>query len=470
MLNPLFLCLICASLLLTLSGCKKPQSPEIIRPQPLPQDPLIKTYFNHNDVEGATYTDPYRQKERSGDNLEEIIINQITTANQTIEVAVQEFRLPKIAQALAKKQRQGVQVRVILENEYRRPWSEYSQGEINQLKGREKSRSQAGFNFVDINQDGKLSSDEIQQRDALVILENAGIPILDDTADGTKGSGLMHHKFMVVDEAKVVVTSANFTLSGIHGDLNNLNTQGNANNLVTIQSRELAKAFLQEFNLMWGDGVDGKPDSVFGVKKGNRLFPPFLIGNSIVMIHFSPLSQTQPWEDSSNGFIGKQLSKASSSIDLALFVFTEQKLADILAQRHQKGVKLRGLIDDDFTYRYYSEALDLLGVALARNCEFEENNNPWTNPISTVGTSQLPKGDKLHHKFAVIDEKIVITGSHNWSASANYQNDETVLVIQNPTVATHYKKEFERLYDRAVLGIPQWLNEKIKSQEKECSG
>ncbi len=470
MFSRYFLFLICGWLFLILSGCRqKPRPPQITRPQLLPQDTFIQAYFNHNQAQGASYTDPYRKVQRSGDNLEQIIINTIASANQSIEVAVQEFRLPKIAQALAKKQQNGVQVRVILENSYRRPFSDYSQAEINQLSKRDQSRYQSEFNFIDINQDARLSNEEINQRDALIILEKAGIPILDDTADGTKGSGLMHHKFLIVDEKKLIISSANFTLSGIHGDLDNRETQGNANNLLTIDSPQLAEIFLEEFNLMWGDGVGKNPDSLFGLQKRNRQFTPVLLGDSTVKVNFSPLSPSEPWEDSSNGFISQQLEEATNSVNLALFVFSDQKIADTLASSHQKGVEIKGLIDPDFAYRYYSEGLDMLGVALARNCEFEKNNNPWNSPVSTVGIAQLPKGDKLHHKFAVIDEKTVIAGSHNWSAAANHQNDETVIIVENSTVAAHYQREFEYLYDRAVLGIPQWLDRKIQSQKKECS-
>ena len=469
MLTRLVLVLVSSGLFLTLSSCNRNNSPEIIRPQPLPQDELIKVYFNQNQAEGANYTDPYRNIDRSGDNLEQIIINNIEDAQETIEIAVQEFRLPKIAQSLAKKQQNGVNIRVIIENDYRRPFSDYSPEEIKQLTGREKNRLQAGFNFIDLNRDGRISQEESKKRDALIILENAGIPILDDTADGTKGSGLMHHKFMIVDGKISLVASNNFTLSGIHGDLEAPNTRGNANNLVTIRNSELASIFQEEFDLMWGDGVGKKPDSVFGVKKGNRMFPPILVGESAVSVHFSPLSKTQSWQDSSNGFIGEQLAKAETSVNFALFVFSEQKIADILAKGYEREVNINGLIEPSFAYRYYSEGLDMLGVALARNCKFEKNNNPWEAAISTVGIPQLPEGDLLHHKFAVVDEKVVITGSHNWSASANYQNDETVLVIENPTVAAHYQREFERLYDRSVLGIPQWLQERVKEQEKECS-
>ena len=46
-----------------------------------------------------------------------------------------------------------------------------------------------------------------------------------------------------------------------------------------------------------------------------------------------------------------------------------------------------------------------------------------------MGVPILPKGDLLHDKFAVIDNKTVITGSHNWSEAANHGNDETLIVI-----------------------------------------
>jgi len=74
----------------------------------------------------------------------------------------------------------------------------------------------------------------------------------------------------------------------------------------------------------------------------------------------------------------------------------------------------------------------------------------------------------LHHKFGLIDDKIVITGSHNWSLAADRNNDETVLVIQSQTVAAHFKREFERLYGNAVLGVPDWMQRKIKVQQQQC--
>ncbi|MEO0936048.1 MAG: phospholipase D-like domain-containing protein [Cyanobacteria bacterium J06641_2] len=336
------------------------------------------------------------------------------------------------------------------------------------LTKREQEKYQEFNKFVDINEDGKLSQEEINQRDALKILRNSKIPLIDDTADGSKGSGLMHHKFIVVDNRFVIDTSANFTLSGIHGDYDNYDSLGNVNNLIKIDSVELADIFTEEFNIMWGDGVGGKFDSKFGLQKPRRDFQEVIFGNNKVTVNFSPASPTKLWIDSSNGLIGKTLKSAEKSIDSALFVFSAQRLSNILETSHQKKVKIRTLLEPDFAYRFYSEGLDMTGVALSNKCKYELNNQPWSNPIQTTGIPLLTSGDLLHHKYSVIDKKIVITGSHNWTEAANIGNDETVLVIENPKVAAHYVREFERLYSNAEFDIPRRIEKKVKQQEKEC--
>jgi hypothetical protein len=132
-----------------------------------------------------------------------------------------------------------------------------------------------------------LGAEEIKQNDALAIVRDAQIPIIDDTADGGKGSGLMHHKFVVIDGKTVILTSANFTTSDIHGDFKMAASRGNPNNLVKIESSELAKLFTQEFSIMWGDGPGGKADSKFGVKKPFRLVQKVRVGNATLAVLFS---------------------------------------------------------------------------------------------------------------------------------------------------------------------------------------
>ncbi|MBD2125544.1 DUF655 domain-containing protein [Microcoleus sp. ZQ-A2] len=450
---------------LTVSACQRVQS-QLPRKAPLPQDLFVQVYFNH--ASSGEYTEPYRQVTRPGDDLEQQIVDAIATAQSTVDIAVQELRLPKIAQALVKRHQAGVKVKVILENTYNRPWSDFSAAEVAKLPARERDRYKEGVKLIDRNGDNQLTADEINQWDAIAILRKAQVPLLDDTADGSKGSGLMHHKFVVIDGRTLIVTSANFTTSDMHGDLTLTQTRGNANNLLKIEDFQLADLFTQEFNIMWGDGPAGKPDSRFGVKKPFRPAQQVKLGTTTVTVQFSPTSATQPWSQTSNGLIGQTLSTANKTIDLALFVFSEQSLANLLETHHQQGVQVRGLIDPGFAYRYYSEALDMLGVSLANKCQYEVNNRPWQSPIATVGIPQLPKGDVLHHKFGVVDGQTVITGSHNWSEAANTHNDETLLVIQSPMVAAHFEREFGRLYAKAVLGVPLAVQQKMQAQKQEC--
>jgi competence ComEA-like helix-hairpin-helix protein len=452
-------------LVLNVSACQQVQSP-IRRLSPLPQDLFVEAYFNQ--AEETEYTEPYRHVTRPGDDLEQLIVEAIASATITVDVAVQELRLPKIAQALVERHQAAVKVRVILENSYSRPWSNFTAAEVAKLPHRERDRYNEALKLIDQDRNGQLRPEEINQRDALVMLRNAGVPVIDDMADGSKGSGLMHHKFVVVDDARVIVTSANFTTSDTHGDFTAADSRGNANNLLKINSPELASLFTEEFNFMWGDGPGGKPDSQFGVKKPFRPAQQVRLGNTTVTVQFSPTSATQLWSQSSNGLISKTLSTASHTVDMALFDFSEQRLASILEKGHQQGVQVRALIDSRFAYRDYSEGLDMLGVALSKKCKYEANNRPWQNPISTMGVPQLPKGDVLHHKFGIIDEQTVITGSHNWSEAANSNNDETLLVINSPMVAAHFQRQFGRLYAKAVLGVPRAVQQKIQAQKQQC--
>jgi phosphatidylserine/phosphatidylglycerophosphate/cardiolipin synthase-like enzyme len=437
-----------------LSGCQLISA----RERDLPQDEAIEVYFNQRETEKRTYKDPYRQIARSGDNLEAVIIDRIKSAKTSIDLAVLEFNLPEIALALAAKKKQGVKVRIILDNNYSRSLNELSKKEIAKLDSYDRSSYQNWFSLVDLDGNGDLSSKEIAQRDALTILNNSRIPILDDTADGSKGSGLMHHKFMIIDRKLIVTGSANFTLSDIHGDFTNLDTRGNVNHLLTIDNVNLARVFLTEFNYMWGDGVGGAKDSKFGLAKPWRSPQEVSSKNTKITLQFAPTRSSLVEKYSTNSLIGQTLDRASESISLALFVFSDQKLVNILQRKYLEGVNIEGFFDRGFAFRYYSEVLDMLGVAVKNRCKYEVGNSPWSKSLNTVGVLNLPRGDKMHHKFALIDRKIVITGSHNWSPSANERNDETLLIIENTTVAQHFTRELLRLKQQTDFGLPTHFN------------
>lgn len=416
---------------------------------PLPQHPNIQVFFNQNQA--ARYTDPYRNIERLGDNLEKVLIDNVNKAKISLDIAVQELRLPNIARAIIDAKLRGVNVRLILENNYSRAWSELTPAQVEKMNVRDRDRYKEFQKFADIDKDGRLSEDELDRRDALRLIKATNVPWIDDTADGSKGSGLMHHKFIVIDDQIVLFGSANYTMSDIHGDFTKPDTRGNANNLLRIDSKELAAKFKQEFKIMWGDGPNGKPDSIFGTKKPSRKIDYLVVGGAQIRVKFSPDPENTAREQTSNGLIATAIAGAQKTVDMALFVFSEQFISTILEERQQVNVQIRALVEPKFAYRDYSATLSMWGLQSSQDCKTGKSS-AWKQPIKTVGIPNLVSGDTLHHKFAILDRNLILTGSHNWTKAANHLNDEILVAIQNDIVAAHYQREYDRLYQDVTLG------------------
>jgi phosphatidylserine/phosphatidylglycerophosphate/cardiolipin synthase-like enzyme len=239
------------------------------------------------------------------------------------------------------------------------------------------------------------------------------------------------------------------------------------NHLLRLESPALAELFAGEFQRLWGDGPGGALDSRFGLAKGSGAASTVLVGKTPVTVLFAPHRRRN-----GNGglsLIANTLATAERRVDLALFVLSAQPLTGVIAELQQRGVTLRLLADPGFASRPFSEVLDLLGVALAdRHCKHEAGNQPLQQPSEGVGIPRLPGGDKLHHKFAVIDNRTVITGSFNWSPSAAHQNDEVLLVIESPLLAAHFTREMDRLWRGAELGINERLARKLAENRRRC--
>ena len=121
-------------------------------------------------------------------------------------------------------------------------------------------------------------------------------------------------------------------------------------------------------------------------------------------------------------------------------MFSAQQLTNVLQEKIRQGVEIGLVADPGFASRPFSEVLDLLGVTLPdHTCKVEAANQPLDQPLQGIGTPRLARGDKLHHKFAVIDHHKVITGSFNWSPSAAHTNDETLLVIHSPKLGCAFR-------------------------------
>ena len=127
------------------------------------------------------------------------------------------------------------------------------------------------------------------------------------------------------------------------------------------------------------------------------------------------------------GAIIQELHKAKETIDIAIYYFTDRDLANEVIGAYDKGIRVRIYLDKGQKEATYSKSryLAKYGVAI------RYSSNPYL----------------MHHKFCVIDTKVVITGSYNWTASADKRNDENLVVIHDAKIAEEYSAEFNRLWN-----------------------
>lgn len=120
---------------------------------------------------------------------------------------------------------------------------------------------------------------------------------------------------------------------------------------------------------------------------------------------------------------------AQDSIHAAVYCFTDDTVAHALAEAHMRGVEVQVAIDpcDNFN-------LDVVDYLDGQDVPLRFSTNP--------------NGGIMHDKFAVIDGKVVLTGSYNWTLNADSKNDENLVRLVNSEMAAQFEDEFERLWAR----------------------
>ena len=132
----------------------------------------------------------------------------------------------------------------------------------------------------------------------------------------------------------------------------------------------------------------------------------------------------------------RQINHADSSIDLAIFDFTSGELAGALRAAHGRGVAIRIVADARQARGKHSEVSALLAAGL--------------------DVRLAPRNGRrgiMHHKFAVFDHAMLVTGSYNWTEAAERANFENALFLDDPGLVTEYAALFQRLFDGAA-GAP----------------
>lgn len=296
--------------------------------------------------------------------IDNAVVKFINSANYSVDVAIFNINREKIIDALINKEKSGVKVRMVTESDY------YN-----------KSTFKPFYNQ----------------------LEAGGIPIVPDI-----GTALMHDKFVIVDNSKILSGSYNFT---------DAMTTSDKNTVIEVTSSALANYYTQEFNQMFVDKkFHGSKTHIHGTCN---------VDGSLVEVYFSPSS------GGADAMVNA-IKTASSNIWFDIFTFTSSPIADALITEKNAGVKMKGTFDKWQASSVYSKYNTLVSAGI---------------PAKRDSYSGL-----LHDKMMAIDayttkDPIGIIGSFNWTHSADKANDENLLIIHNSFVANSLKAQCVYVYN-----------------------
>ncbi len=268
-----------------------------------------------------------------------------------------------------------------------------------------------------------ITDSSYYNRDGIFSLINAGIPVIHEGIGQNSTNHIMHNKIVIRDFFDSDTTN-DYTWTGSF----NASEELHIDNVITIQSHELSVLFEREFNQMWGSNTE-EPDTQ-NARTGRRKSDVLSVhgvklGEDSVYLYFSP-------QDSVIQHIISLVNSAHSSIRYLIFSFTRSDLKDALIGAHERGIDIRGVHEDNTRD---DDRLNTVFTALK-------------NAGIDVYWAQVPRGYTfLHDKVMIVDSLYVITGSMNWTQSANDDNDENIVIIKSRELAGIYLKKFWEVYN-----------------------
>jgi len=303
---------------------------------------------------------PDRRENHKG-GVDDRLVALIDSSRRTLDIAIYDFDLKNVAEAMARAKQRGVTVRMVTDTD-------------------------------------TLENKNAEIQAAFKVVRDAGIPLVDD-----QRRAIMHHKFAVSDRETVLTGSWNFTV----GDTYRLN-----NNVVIIRSPEVATNFATLFEKMFSQRQFGP------TKSKEKPHPIVTIGSSRIETYFA--SEEDPSER-----LVQLIRSAQTKIDFLAFSYTRDDLGQAMLERSRAGVKVRGVFERTGSETRFSE----FGAMRSAGLEVYQDGSPYV----------------MHHKVIVVDDRYTVFGSFNFSDNAADNNDENLLIVDDPTFSRAFLAEVDRM-------------------------
>ena len=239
---------------------------------------------------------------------------------------------------------------------------------------------------------------------------------------------IMHNKFMVIDIHSADSTDA-IVQTGSY-NFSDFQTTGDYNNIVFVQSKQVAAAYYNEFNKMWGSttATPNATNATFSTFKTASTQTQFIVNGTPIEVYFSP-------KDSVGLQLQRQIATADEDVFFGVYTFTDAPIANAIKGKYNAGIHVKGIMDE------FSLPFAAYGIL---------------NPVLGSDMKIFTGTDIYHSKIMLIDaftpnaNPLVFTGSFNWTTQAQQSNDENAIVIHDAAIANQYYQAM--CNDYTVLG------------------
>lgn len=327
--------------------------------------------------------------------ISEPLIRAIDATRETLEIAIHGLALREVAAALERAKRRGVRVRIVMNQSHVFPEKERDRREP-----------------------------EVQR----LLDEGFEMRML----RGGDLYGTMHNKFAVFDGRVLETGSYNWTAAADRRHFENV--------VFHDDPRRLAD-YSAYWRWLWERSaeidVENPPSRPVPPAPGEERpkgaeLPPAplpMMGEVELNGVRLPAEAFSPW--SAEQQLVKALDAARVSIDAAVFSFTSTPLREALLRAKERGVHVRLVLDAN-QFKFLEEMRELARLGLDLRLSAGKDGGRSVQ----------------HNKMAVIDGKLVETGSYNWTTNAHKNNFENLLFLDAPDDVAAYEAFFERIWEQ----------------------
>jgi len=379
-----------------------------LQPATKPKYPFRRIRFNGQSFPSVAF--------RPDQPVTAQIIKAVETAEKSIDIALYEFRQKEVLKALGEARRRGVKIRVIVDFKSAFPARREGQSYWPQRALELQSLIDQGFDVTILR--------------------------------GIQRYGIMHNKVAIFDGKLALFGSFNWSYTSERNHFENINFFNDAKRIEGLQAywdylRGNSVPFAQALEHAWPQEVpapprDEAPDVLF-----NRVrFPAWM---------FSP---DRAVEDA----VVQAIETADVSIDLSMFTLTSPRIVKALLEAKQEGVKVRVLVDEGQAGQQFMkpfvEWLAFHKIAVKTLAGPNPNGPPWA--------------EKNHNKLMILDGKMVLTGSLNYTKSGMLTNFENVFFLNNKTDVRAYVQYFDDMFRmrRAARVLPPAEEPQLASDQE----